>query len=681
MKNIIKKPLSLLIVFMLVLSSVFISTFTASAAAGNSLNESFDDITTLAAKGWFIKNNSSPRGTLSWFQGYSIRSGGPFNANTGENNAYIAVNFNSAKSNGTISNWLITPELNLSNGSTFTFYTRKPTISVGGIDYPDRLEVRMSTNGASTDVGTTDASTGDFTTLMISINPTLVTGVYPQTWTQYTATVSGLSAPTTGRIAFRYFVTNAGPTAPNSDYIGIDDVVYTYVENYEVALPTQTGYTITPKESSNLVSPGGSYSFTLALNDGYTQSKPVVKVNGNTLTAVGGVYTITNINEAKNVTVEGVALNTYGVTLTSGTGYSLKPQSGSTSTVTHGGSYSFTLALNDGYTQSTPTVKVNGSTLTAVSGVYTISNITQAKTVTVEGVDLNSYGVTLTSGTGYKLTAENGSTSTVSHGGSYSFTLALDDGYTQSTPIVKVNGSTLTAVSGVYTISNITEAKVVTVEGVALNTYVVILTPDTGYTLTPENGSTSPVTHGSNYSFTLNIENSYDISKTVVKVNGTVKTAIDGVYIIENIISDLNIEVSLTALDKKVADETIKQAKKLIDSAIIGSKPGEYSIYAVDKLLSAIKLANEVVSNPGVTQTEMDQAAIDLKVAIDTFKASVIKDSTNKDSANKDNDKNNENAVESPKTGDTSMQVIWLFIIVLASGTLCVILQRKRKTV
>lgn len=521
MKNIIKKPLSLLIVFMLVLSSVFISTFTASAAAGNSLNESFDDITTLAAKGWFIKNNSTPRGTLSWFQGYSIRSGGPFNANTGADNAYIAVNFNSAKSNGTISNWLITPELNLSNGSTFTFYTRKPTISVGGIDYPDRLEVRMSTNGASTDVGTTDASTGDFTTLMISVNPTLVTGVYPQTWTQYTATVSGLSAPTTGRIAFRYFVTNAGPTAPNSDYIGIDDVVYTYVENYEVALPTQTGYTITPKESSNLVSPGGSYSFTLALNDGYTQSTPIVKVNGSTLTAVGGVYTISNINEAKTVTVEGVALNTYAV----------------------------------------------------------------------------------------------------------------------------------------------------------------ITTPDTGYTLTPEAGSTNPVTHGSNYSFTLNIENSYDISKTVVKVNGTVKTAIDGVYIIENVTSDLNIEVSLTALNKKVADETIKQAKKLIDSAIIGSKPGEYSIYAVDKLLRALNVANEVVSNPGVTQTEMDQAAIDLKVAIDTFKASVNKDSTNKDSANKDNGKNNENAVESPKTGDTSMQVIWLFIIVLASGTLCVILQRKRKTV
>lgn len=76
-------------------------------------------------------------------------------------------------------------------------------------------------------MGANSAAVGDFTTLLLSINPTLVTNVYPQVWTQYTITIAGLPAPTSGRLAFRYFVTNGGPTGSNSDYIGIDNAVYT----------------------------------------------------------------------------------------------------------------------------------------------------------------------------------------------------------------------------------------------------------------------------------------------------------------------------------------------------------------------------------------------------------------------------------------------------------------------
>ncbi|WP_376785899.1 choice-of-anchor J domain-containing protein [Diaphorobacter nitroreducens] len=71
------------------------------------------------------------------------------------------------------------------------------------------------------------APLGDFTTLLLSVNPALVANVYPQVWTQYTVTISGLPAPTSGRTAFRYFVTGAGSLGSNSDYIGIDNVVYT----------------------------------------------------------------------------------------------------------------------------------------------------------------------------------------------------------------------------------------------------------------------------------------------------------------------------------------------------------------------------------------------------------------------------------------------------------------------
>ena len=93
--------------------------------------------------------------------------------------------------------------------------------------FPDRLQLRLSTSGASTNVGTLPTDVGDFTTVLVDINPTLTTAGFPNVWTQFTATLSGLSAPTDGRFAFRYFVTNGGPVGDNSDYIGIDDFAYT----------------------------------------------------------------------------------------------------------------------------------------------------------------------------------------------------------------------------------------------------------------------------------------------------------------------------------------------------------------------------------------------------------------------------------------------------------------------
>ncbi len=207
----------------LVLSAGLSMPFTGNSQA---FTENFDNITTLTGSGWFQQNNSAPAGTNPvWFQGNPPSTGGPFIAYNGADNAYIACNFNStAGGSGTISNWLVTPNRTFRNGDVITFYTRKYDI---GQDYPDRMEVRLSTNGASTNVGTGATAVGDFTTLLTSINPSLIVGGYPRQWTLYTITISGLPAPTSGRIAFRYFVTAAGPTGTNSDYIGLDNVVYT----------------------------------------------------------------------------------------------------------------------------------------------------------------------------------------------------------------------------------------------------------------------------------------------------------------------------------------------------------------------------------------------------------------------------------------------------------------------
>lgn len=81
---------------------------------------------------------------------------------------------------------------------------------------------------------------------------------------------------------------------------------------------------------------------------------------------------------------------TYTVTLPSGQdGYSVTAQSGSTSPADHSGSYSFTVTIADGYYKTDDfAVKANNIGLTPDdSGVYTITNITENQTVTVEGVE------------------------------------------------------------------------------------------------------------------------------------------------------------------------------------------------------------------------------------------------------------------------------------------------------
>ena len=198
-----------------------VQSLTLTNTLGNTdiYNEGFNTVSPLPA-GWASQNLSAPAGSTEWFQG----NDGVFPAQSGATTSYIGANFNNTSGAGTISNWLFTPVNNMKNGDQFSFWTRK----VDPDSYADRLEVRLSTNGASVNAGGTSTSVGDYSNLLLSINPSLVLGVYPTVWTKYTVTLSGLPAGITpGRIAFRYFVTNGGPSGSNSDYIGIDNVTYT----------------------------------------------------------------------------------------------------------------------------------------------------------------------------------------------------------------------------------------------------------------------------------------------------------------------------------------------------------------------------------------------------------------------------------------------------------------------
>ncbi|MDP2005148.1 MAG: choice-of-anchor J domain-containing protein [Rubrivivax sp.] len=196
-----------------VIAGLVLAAAAAGAHADTVLAESFDDVAGLTGAGWVQVNRSTaPLGT-GWFQGNS----GIFAAASGAADAYAAANFlGTGNTTGAISNWLFTPVLTLDGSSVVSFLAR-----TAGEGFLDRIEVRFSGNGASTDVGSTTTSLGDFSTLLGSFQASSATG-----WVGLSYTLAGLDTSTTGRLAFRYVVDNVA-TAGN--YIGIDDVAVTAV--------------------------------------------------------------------------------------------------------------------------------------------------------------------------------------------------------------------------------------------------------------------------------------------------------------------------------------------------------------------------------------------------------------------------------------------------------------------
>jgi hypothetical protein len=194
---------------------VAVAVVAASTSAFAQISEDFDDIALLEGMGWNMQNLSSPIGTTGWFQGNTTVFGP--HSTTG----YIGANFNNTSGTGTISNWLLTPEITLQNGAMWSFWTR----TVDAPAFPDRLHLKMSVAGSSTEVS-------NFTTVLVTVNPDLTTTGYPNGWTEFSGSVGGLGGPVQGRLAFHYDVPNGGPTGANSDYIGIDTFDYNPVPEH-----------------------------------------------------------------------------------------------------------------------------------------------------------------------------------------------------------------------------------------------------------------------------------------------------------------------------------------------------------------------------------------------------------------------------------------------------------------
>ena len=207
--------------------------------ASLSYHEEFDSMQRVVDAGWKAVNLSNPIGGDSWQQGSYIintQKGGPFVSNIPAHSYKASANelafvpYTAGAGLSFINCWLISPALSMKNGDVISFWTRTRS----PVSFPDRMQVWLNPNNDGTNVGRTDAETGDFTVKILDINPTYSfspypTG-YPTTWTKFEFAVSGLpngTIPQKHRVGFRYYVKNGGPSGAVSDEIGIDDFDFT----------------------------------------------------------------------------------------------------------------------------------------------------------------------------------------------------------------------------------------------------------------------------------------------------------------------------------------------------------------------------------------------------------------------------------------------------------------------
>ncbi|MCE3226274.1 MAG: Ig family protein [Bacteroidetes bacterium] len=280
-----------------------------SAKAQVVFTENFNAPFNPAATGWVLINNSVPVANGTWFQGVGT-STATFPAYNGASDDYMASDYNvggtSTVTPAGISNWIITPELTIHNGAVLTFATRKITANP---QFPDRMQVRMSTAGSTSAIPTGSASVGTFTNLLLDINPLFSNSTasavangsvngYPQTWTIYTLTISGVTGTVTGRYAFRHFMNDGGPAGNNGDYIGLDAV--TYSASCNLPMVSVAGQTICSGVTATLVASGAnSYSWS---SGGTAVSEQVSPTSNTTYTVYGTNQTCTT-SQTVEVTV------------------------------------------------------------------------------------------------------------------------------------------------------------------------------------------------------------------------------------------------------------------------------------------------------------------------------------------------------------------------------------------
>jgi hypothetical protein len=116
-----------------------------------------------------------------------------------------------------------------------------------------------------------------------------------------------------------------------------------------------------------------------------------------------GEYTFMEVTTEHTIAAQFEKI-TYNINYAGFVGAIIEAVPGYVSPVEHGATYKFTVKLEEGYTQSKITVRVNDIVINPLNGIYTINNITMNQVITIEGLDINQYTLISKTNTGGMVT-------------------------------------------------------------------------------------------------------------------------------------------------------------------------------------------------------------------------------------------------------------------------------------
>ncbi len=361
----------------------------------------------------------------------------------------------------------------------------------------------------------------------------------------------------------RYDIANAAVTATNGTVAKDPEVTNGYIlsgvtadttvrvanvveKTFTVSgLSAADGYTVTGAGIENgeaVVAYNGNYTFYVRPMAGY--NAPEVKIEGAQFDNDGnGGYTLLGVKGNVAVTIGNAETKQYAVKLYGTDGCTFTDTEGTplqNSNVSYGSNFEFKLALDSSYSNSKPSVEVNGEPISADSnGVYTIENITADIIVRVGNVSLNTYHVTLTADDGAVVNAVSGLD--IVHGGNFNFNISLNAGYVVDKIEVTGNDTQLSATGGSKIISNVTNDVTihVSVKKIAISYEINAGQSDVKVI-------NDSIQYGDTVKFTVTPNAYYKV--THVYVNGIEYGSSNGEYTVANVTSNLNISVQTEAV-------------------------------------------------------------------------------------------------------------------------------------
>ncbi len=234
------------------------------------------------------------------------------------------------------------------------------------------------------------------------------------------------------------------------------------------------------------------------------------------------------------------AQSRYNVTVAEGEGFSVNAPKA----ILKGETLVFTVEISNYFDGTNAVVKVNDKVVAPDDdGNYTVKRVSSDITISVTGLSRVYYGVAKTyKGLGVKVVGDD----KVAVGGNYTFTLQVSQHATEQV-VVKVNGQIVTPNDGVYTVANCNDNVIVEVSDPVVPKVNATI-DGVGYTI-----EALPTVIGDTYYFSVHINQDYENHQPlVVKANGSVVEAVDGIYAIQNAPQDVTIAVEGLTLREKI---------------------------------------------------------------------------------------------------------------------------------